>query len=144
MTSIRKFASITLLALTSLNFAPTLASAEEPAHGKFTLSHDVHWQNVVVPAGDYRFSYGFDGFPRMLVLSKLSGARTGYMLLVPATEEAKPTDLSRLVLRTTPDGTYVTAMQLPESGMTLDFNVPLPTAEKQVATTGTPTLAASR
>jgi len=34
MTSIRNFAYATLLALTALNFAPRLASAQEPARGK--------------------------------------------------------------------------------------------------------------
>jgi hypothetical protein len=53
MTLIRKFAYATLLALTALNFAPSLASAQEPARGKFTLTHEVHWGDAKVPAGDY-------------------------------------------------------------------------------------------
>ena len=66
MTSIRKFAYAALLAFTALNFAPSLASAQEPARGKFTLTHDVHWGNASVPAGDYRFSFDPDGASRML------------------------------------------------------------------------------
>jgi hypothetical protein len=141
MTSIRKFAYATLLAFTALNFAPSLASAQEAAHGKFTLTHEVHFGNAKVPAGDYEFSYDPDA-TRMLTLSKMSGARAGYMLMVLSTDEAKPSDLSRLILETTPQGSYVSAIQLPEFGMTLHFNVPSHAAEKQIAKAAT-TAAAS-
>jgi hypothetical protein len=132
MTSIRKFAYATLLVVTALNFAPSLASAQEPAHGKFTLTHDVRWENAKVPAGDYEFSFDPDAASHLMYLTKLSGSRAGFLLLVPNTEDAKPTDQNRLILETTPDGSYVSAMQLPEFGMTLNFTVPAHT-EKQIA-----------
>jgi hypothetical protein len=136
MTSIRNFAYTALLAFTTLNFAPSLASAQE-ARGKFTLTHDVHFGNVKVSAGEYEFSFEPDTPVRLLRLSKLSGARAGYMLMVASIEDAKSTDLSRLVLEATPDGSYVSAMQLPELGMTLDFNVPSHASEKQIAKAAT-------
>lgn len=141
MTTIRKFAFAALLAVTSLNFAPNLASAQERAHGNFTLTHDVRWQNALVPAGEYRFTLDSDGVAGVLTLSKLSGARTGFLLMVHDTDDAKPTDRNRLVLETTPEGTYVSAMQLPEFGMTLNFTVPV--AEKQLAKVATTTTIAS-
>jgi hypothetical protein len=137
MTSIRKFAYAALLAFTTLNVAPSLASAQEAARGKFTLSHDVYWGNAKVPAGDYEFSYNPDANARMLSLNKLSGDRTGYLLIVASTEDAKASDLSRLILETKFGGSYVRAMQLPESGMTLHFNVPSRRAEKQIAKAST-------
>jgi len=143
MTSIRKFAYATLLALTTLNFAPSLASAQEPAKGKFTLAHDVHWGNAKVPAGDYEFSFKTISVSPVLSLTKTSGAPAGFMVLVPMAEENQPSDLNRLTLENTPDGTYVSAMQLPEFGMTLYFNVPSHPAEKQMAKTVT-TASASR
>jgi uncharacterized membrane protein len=78
----------------------------------------------------------------MLRLSKLSGTRAGYLLMVPSTGDAKSTDLSRLVLEVTPDGSYVTAMQLPAVGITLQFMVPPHATEKQIAKAAT-TAAAS-
>ena len=59
MTSIRKFAYATLLAFTTLNFAPSLASAQE-ARGKFTLTHDVYFGSIKVSAGEYEFSFDPD------------------------------------------------------------------------------------
>ena len=143
MTNIRKFVYATLLALSAL--APTLASAQEPARGEFKLPHDVHWQNAVVPAGEYRFSFEADGAMGMLTLSRISGPRGGFIFLVSNTDEVKPsTDLSRLVLEITPGGSYVTTMQLPEFGVTLHFPVPTHAADKQIAKAGTAPLASGQ
>src|ERR1022692_4564241 len=55
MKSIRKFVYAAVLVFSALNFAPSLASAQDEG-GTFRLPHEVSWQNVMVPAGDYRFS----------------------------------------------------------------------------------------
>jgi hypothetical protein len=144
MTNTRRFVYAALLAATSLNFAPTLASAQEKAQGNFTLKHDVRWQNALVPAGEYHFSLNSDGVSGVLTLSKLSGARTGFMLMVHDTDDAKPLDRTRLVLESTPDGSYVSAMQLPEIGLRLNFAVPPHTPEKQMAKAPATTTLASR
>ena len=136
MKSIRNYVYAAILAVTALNFAPTLASAQEPAHGKFTLTHEVHWGSAKLPAGDYEFSFDPDNGSRTLTLNKLSGVRAGFMVLVPDTGDAKASDKSLLVLTATPEGSYVSAMHLPEFGMTLNFTVPTH-AEKQIARTAT-------
>jgi hypothetical protein len=56
-------------------------------------------------------------------------------LLVPDTDNAKPSNHNLLVLESTADGSYVSAMQLPEFGMTLHFTVPSIT-ERQIAKAG--------
>lgn len=137
MTTVRKFAYTTLLALTTLSFAPSPAFAQEPAQGKFTLSHDVHWGKAVVPAGDYGFSFDPAAAPRILSLSKRNGSRAGFLIMVPFTEESGASDVSRILLRTTGDGSYVSMMQLPAFGVTLDFDVPSHPASKQIALTTT-------
>jgi hypothetical protein len=137
MTSIRNLAYATLLAFTALNFSPKTASAQEPTRGKFTLTHAVRFGNARVPAGDYEFSFDPNATSRMLSLSKLGADRTAYMVVVPSIEDTKSTDLSRLILRTTRDGSYVSAMQLPQLGMTLMFAVPSHTAERQIAKAST-------
>ena len=78
----------------------------------------------MVPAGDYEFSYDPYQASPMLTLTKLSGARTGFMLLVPTADASKGADANLLLLETAADGSYVSAMQLPECGMTLHFSVP--------------------
>jgi len=143
-TTTRKFVYAALLAVTSLHFAPTLATAQESAHGNFTLAHEVHWQNAVVPAGQYRFSLDGDGPSGLLTLTKISGSRTGFLFMVHNRDEVKPSKVNLLVLESTPDGSYVRAMQLPEFGVTLHFPVPSMPAEKQMAKVRTTTMASAQ
>lgn len=124
MTTIRKFAYAALLAVTTLSFAPNLATAQEPARGKFTLTHDVLWEAAKIPAGDYEFSYDPQTVAPVLKLNKVSGTRAGFILLVPATEDSKSSDACRLMLASSPEGSYVSAMELPNSGVTLVFGAP--------------------
>jgi hypothetical protein len=128
MNSIRRFAYTAVLALSALNFAPSLASAQDAA-GTFTLSHEVRWQNAVVPAGKYRFTVGASGPSEMLTLRKVNGSGAGLMLLVTETENSQPSDLSQLVVVSRPGGSFVSAMQLPEFGLTMHFAVPSETRE---------------
>ncbi len=87
----------------------------------------VHWQNAVVPAGDYRFSfearwrYGHADAGE----NERAAPRTGFVFLVSNTDEGQAVgrqlaEFSKLL----PKGSYVTTMQLPEFGMTLHFPVP--------------------
>lgn len=141
MKTIRNFAYATLLAATTLNFVPALASAQETAHGKFTLSHEVHWGGAKLPAGEYEFSFDPYTGSKMLSLSKLSGARASYMVLVPDADDAKASDSNRIVIESTPEGSYVSALSLPEFGMTLRFTVPTVAVERTIAKAGTTVVA---
>jgi len=144
MSSIRRYVYAALLAITTLSFAPTLVSAQSPARGKFTLPHEVHWQSAVVPAGEYEFKYDPNDRAGVLTLSRMSGARVSFMVLVYDTDEARTNDLNRIVLESRPAGSYVSEMQLPLFGMTLRFAVPAAAGEKQMAKATTETLASDR
>ena len=128
MTSIRKIVYATVLTLSASNFAPSLASAQD-ATGTFTLSHEIHWQNAIVPAGTYGFTIASNGPSDMLTLRKLNGSGAGFVMLVTNAEDAKTSDVSRLVLVSRPAGSFVSALQLPQFGMTLHFAVPEETRE---------------
>ena len=124
MKRIRTYIYAALLGITALNFAPSLAAAEAPAHGKFTLGHDVHWGSALVSAGEYEFSFDPNQTSRVLTLSKLDGNHARLMLLIVNSDDSKPSDSNQLVLETKADGSYVSAMQLADCGMTLHFIVP--------------------
>ncbi len=132
MTTIRKFVYAAVLAVSAMSLLPSLAVAEAPAHGKFTLTHEVRWGNAIVPAGDYEFSYDPYGKSPVLTLTKVSGPRSSYMLLVLSTDASKATDSNALLLDNVADGSYVSTMELAECGMTLHFTVPTH-ATKQIA-----------
>ena len=137
MKSIRRFTYAVVLFLSALNFAPSLASAQEAA-GSFTLAHEVHWQNAVVPAGKYRFTVEPDGPSEMLTLSNDNG-RAGFMMLATEVESAKPSEMSQLVVAARQGEKFVSTMQLPEFGVTLHFTVP---AEKRELAQSAATLSA--
>lgn len=132
MKTLRKLSYATLLTATILNYAPNLASAEEPSRGHFKLTHDVRWENAVVPAGEYAFSYDPASVSPVLTITKVNGPRASFMMMVPAKDESSMSDSNALVLESTPAGSYVSALRLPESGVTLHFWVPRAT-EKQLA-----------
>jgi hypothetical protein len=140
MTSIRKFVFAALLAAATFTVAPSSASAQQPARGRFTLIHDVLFGNTKIPAGDYAFSYDPQNTAPFLNLSKMSGPRAGFIIMVPSTEGTPTRHGSRLVLATSPSGSYVTAMELPECETTLHFPTPSGAGEKQIAkaVTGAP------
>jgi hypothetical protein len=128
MNSIRKFAYATVLTLSALSFAPSVAAAQD-AGGTFILSHEVYWQKAVVPAGKYRFTVDPNGPAKLLSLHKVGGNRASFMMMVTDVEESQRSDLSRLVVVSRSSGSFVQQMQLPEFGMTLLFAVPKETRE---------------
>jgi hypothetical protein len=130
MRSLRRFVYSVVLALSALTFTPSPASAQE-LHGSFTLSHEVRWQNYVVPAGDYRFEVQRKGPSALLLLRKISGRGAGFLILANSAETSQPADLDRLVVVARPSGNYVSSMELPQFGETLRFVVP--TESREVA-----------
>lgn len=132
MKTLRTLGYAALLAATIFNYAPSLASAEEPSRGHFKLTHDVRWENAIVPAGEYVFSYDPDSISPVLTITKMDGPRGSFMLMVPAKGQSSPKDSNALALESTPTGSYVSMLTLAESGVTLHFWVPRAT-EKQTA-----------
>ena len=144
MKSICKFAYAVALTLSALNFAPSLASAQDAA-GTFTLTHEVHWQNAIVPGGKYRFTVGSSGSSEMLTLRNVSGGGASFMMLVVDAETSQPSDISQLVVVSRTNGSFVSTMQLPEFGMTLHFAVPAETRDvAQRAATSSATSSATQ
>jgi hypothetical protein len=122
MRSIRKFAYAAVLSLSIFAAQPTPAAAED-VHGAFTLSHEVHWQKVVLRPGDYTFSVRSLGASQLLTLRELDGS-TDAVLMVRGVDTPKPDEVSRLVLVSRNGQSFVSAMALPDYEMTLRFAVP--------------------
>jgi len=118
-----RFTMAATLALGILAALPGAAFAQA-AHGSFTLTHTVHWQNAIVPEGTYRFTITAKGPADMLTLTRISSPGAGFMFIVPGAEDSKPGELSQLILVKTTTGSFVSEMELPEYGMTLRFSVP--------------------
>ena len=123
MKSIRKFAYAAVLICGALNFTPSLASAQDEG-GTFKLPHEVHWQNVLVPGGSYKFSLQPMGPSEMLTLTKITGKPASFMLFSTDVEAATGSETARLVIESESGKSYVSAMDLPQFEVTLHFAAP--------------------
>jgi hypothetical protein len=129
MRSIRKVVYAAALGMSMFAVHPTLAAAED-AHGSFTLSHEVHWQKVVLRAGSYTFSVKSFGPSDFLTLRRSDGTGPESMFLAGNVESPKENEISRLVLVSRGGQSFVSALALPEHDMTLRFAVPANTHSK--------------
>jgi hypothetical protein len=141
MKSIRKFAYAAVLTLSAMNFAPSLASAQDGG-GTFKLPHEVHWQNAVVPAGDYRFSIQARGPAEMLTLTKTTGKPASFILFARDIDAAPASETARLEILSKFGTSYVSAMDLPQFEVTLHFATPA-NSGKEVAEMRTAAAASS-
>ena len=141
MKSIRKFGYAAVLVFSALSFAPSQAFAQDEG-GNFKLPHEVSWQNVLVPAGKYRFSLDPVGPSKMLKITKISGKPASLMLLVNDTEENNGSETARLVIDSSFGTSYVSAMSLPQFEVTLHFAAPA-NSGKEVAEIHTASAASS-
>jgi hypothetical protein len=130
MTSIRRFVYAAALTLAAFSFAPSPASAQE-SRGRFVLTHEVHWQTTLLPAGEYEFSFQPEGPSDMLFVRKLTGSGPGFLMLVTDVTETKPSHTAHLFLVAREGKSFVSALDLSEAGVTLHFAVPSGT--RQVA-----------
>lgn len=132
MKTLRKLASTAVLTLGALSLMPSQASAQSAA-GFFTLTHEVHWQNAVVPAGTYRFSLESRGPSELLTLRGTGGTQLGFMMLVSDVAAVRAPGSDRLVLVSRAGKSFVRALELPQFETILSFTVPPEGAEKELA-----------
>lgn len=110
------FAAIGVLAL-----FPASAVASE-ASGKFTLTREVHWGTIVLPAGDYTYSLEQRGSP-VLLLRAASG-EPGYLVMA-RTIDSVATESDSLVLQRHGDVWFVSQMVVGSVGEELSFATPV-------------------
>jgi hypothetical protein len=133
MRLICKFAYAAVLGISMFTLQPTLAAAED-AHGSFTLTHEVHWQECVLSPGDYSFSIKSEGPSELLMLRGINGTGTNAMMLVNDVESPKPDEVSAMLTLVSRNGqSFVSTMALPEYDMTLHFTVPRGSESREMA-----------
>jgi hypothetical protein len=121
MRSFRQFAYAAVLGLSMFAVQPTLAA--EDARGSFTLSHEVHWQKVVLRPGNYTFTVRSYGPSDFLMLRRTDGTGPEAMLMAQDVETPKLNEGSRLVLVSRGGQSFVSALDLPNYDITLRFVV---------------------
>jgi hypothetical protein len=105
--------------------------AQNRVSGSFTLSHEVRWQNVNLPAGDYTFSLASTARMSPMIVTGPNGSVFELASVISERHANKP---SVLVLERFAGTSFVREMYLDGIGVQLHYNVPkIPKSEKLLA-----------
>jgi len=139
MKSLRSIWSVVVLSIAISGVLSETSHAQTIAKGQFKLEHEVHWQNALVPPGDYSFYVRRSGGAEFLMLERAGAGATGFFLMVPASRPASAPDIDQVVIVFRGDRRFVSSMELSQYGIGLDFSVPQETMAipKQSARAGT-------
>jgi hypothetical protein len=102
------------------------AAAPSPAHampsdsGHFSIRREVSWGQVVLPPGDYSYDLEYDGGLSRVTIHTADGRPLAFVMSrsISISSQSEPT---RLVLTTADGQTFVSALYLPQLGVTLNF-----------------------
>lgn len=109
----------------------TSASAQNAVGGSFTLSHEIRWQNAVLPAGDYTFALRSATRSTPMVVTGPNGS---VFQLASVVSESKTNQRSMLILENRGGTSFVREMRLAEAGLDIRYSVPkIPRNEKELA-----------
>jgi hypothetical protein len=112
--------AIAISALAAVCANATPATAQNIVQGGFTLSHQVRWQNVTLPAGDYTFEMkSFNAQPMIIV-----NGPNGRSFIPSLVANEKNCDRSMLIVETRGSVSAVTELRLSAIGRTLRYAAP--------------------
>ena len=106
-----------------------LAASARPAQaqsatGKFTLTHDARWGNVLLTPGVYSFALQSPSLPAAIMVGKTGAARIAIVLPAAVSSE-RPSTGSTLVLNRNAAGeSFVSALYLGDLGLSLHYSAP--------------------
>ena len=111
------------LALLAGCLTANLANAQEVYRGRFTLSVEARWGNVVLPPGDYSFALDHATSSGKVSVRGETGRALGF-ITNPAISDRQTFDRSELILVRSGGNYTIRALRLPELGLTLEYSVP--------------------
>jgi len=110
------------LALLAGCLTASVASAQEVSKGRFTLSVEARWGNVVLPPGDYSFT--LDHATSNGRVTIWHGTEAVEMIVNQATSDRQTLDRSELILVRSGGNYTIRALRLADLGLTLEYSVP--------------------
>jgi len=120
MTSLRnRMLVVATFALAAI-FTSATPAAAQAFKGSFALAHEVRWQNVTLPAGDYTFEIKSVSVPSLIIVRGPNGSS-----LIPAlVANDKVSEQSMLVIETRGSISAVTELRLSSIGRSLRYAAP--------------------
>lgn len=117
MNSVKKLALALLVVL-----AATFTANAQDARAKFTLTHEVRWENSTLPAGNYMISVFTGTVPRAIVSSE-DGKRTSIIAVATIADYSSSCKSSSVTLVRDGAAWDVSSVCFNESGLALYFGV---------------------
>ncbi|MGH9548869.1 MAG: hypothetical protein ACRD3W_05805 [Terriglobales bacterium] len=96
----------------------------QSASGKFTLTHETHWGNVLLTPGVYSFALQSPTLPAAIMVGRTGAAQIAIVLSASVSAE-RPGVGSTLVLKRNSAGeSFVSALYLGDLGLSLHYSAP--------------------
>ena len=104
--------------------ASVVPAQAQSATGKFTLTHDARWGNVLLTPGVYSFALQSPTLPAAVMVGKTGEAQIAIVLPASVSTE-KPGVGSTLLLNRTASGeSFVSALYIGDLGLSLHYSAP--------------------
>ena len=120
MTSLRNRMLVAATLALAAIFASANPAAAQAFKGSFTLTHEVRWQSVTLPAGDYIFEMKSISGPSLITLK----GPNGFSFIPALVANAKASEQSMLVIETHGSISAVTELRLSSIGRSLRYAAP--------------------
>jgi hypothetical protein len=104
-------------------------SAQVACQGHFTLSHEVRWQNAILPPGDYSFEMKSVAAPSLITVKGPNGSQ----FITATVADDKNIDQSMLIVENRGGRSTVSELRLSAIGRSFRYAVPKAPKEAEVA-----------
>ena len=104
--------------------ASVIPAQAQSASGKFTLTHETHWGNVLLTPGIYSFALQSPSLPAAIMVGKTGAAQVAIVLPVEVSAERPAVSSTLLLNRTAAGESFVSALYLGNLGLSLHYSAP--------------------
>ena len=114
---------VVILAIGALAASAIPAQAQS-ATGKFTLTHDARWGNVLLTPGVYSFALQSPSLPAAIMVGKTGKTRIAIVLPAAVSTEKLSPGSTMVLTRTAAGESFVSALYLGDLGLSLHYSAP--------------------
>jgi hypothetical protein len=119
--NLSRILAIVAIALIAVCAAPAPAAAQDAYKGRFTLTNDVRWSQVLLPAGEYTFALKSAALPAQIMIHGPNGFA---MVLTSGTSTKNGSAVSSITVERRGGMRVVSDLYLAELGIDLRYSSP--------------------
>ena len=104
--------------------ASAIPAHAQSATGKFTLTHEARWGNVLLSPGVYSFALQSPSLPAAIMVGKTGAAQVAIVLPAAVSAERLSNGSTLVLTRTQAGESFVSALYLGDLGLSLHYSAP--------------------